>query len=258
MPAGFAVGVSSTINEIEEGLVITDAIDENHRSIGNEFVWVPVPEFSEFKRYDFLNNSEVSTSYTEPSADGIANTTEVEKMYKSVRDNGGFYIGRYEAGVEGEARNESSGINDEVVIKKGKNVYNYIKWGNSMTDETGGAVEVARSMYSKEKGDSVTSTLCYGVQWDAVMRWMKDVPNIDNPAKKYVQDSRGMGWYFGVSGNSYQKTGIDLIGENGVIKNKVKNIYDMAGNVAEWTMETCNTNLRATRGRLFKIYSCGF
>ena len=42
IPEGFAVGVSSTIDEISEGLVITDAIDENHKSIGNEFVWIPL------------------------------------------------------------------------------------------------------------------------------------------------------------------------------------------------------------------------
>ena len=40
-----------------------------------------------------------------------------------------------------------------------------------------------------------------------------------------------MGWY---GGNSDYKTGID-IGESAA--NKVKNIYDMAGNVKEWTLE---------------------
>ena len=41
IPKGFAVGTSGTINSIENGLVITDKIDENYNSIGNEFVWVP-------------------------------------------------------------------------------------------------------------------------------------------------------------------------------------------------------------------------
>ena len=256
VPAGFAVGKSSTIDEIEEGLVITDAIDENHRSIGNEFVWVPV-NFSEFKREHFGTESQKwwtgafatdapsEKKIYEPVADGIANTTEVEKMYKSIKDNGGFYIGRYEAGNDGE----------NVVVKKNQPVYNNITWGNSIRDETGGAVEKARNFIKNgqtEQGNetTVTSTLCYGVQWDAVMRWMKDEPNIDDPSKKYVQDSTGMGWYDNnySSGNPDHKTGIDLIGENGIIKNKIRNIYDMAGNVIEWTMEDYGNWGRVYRG----------
>ena len=216
---------------------------------------MPVTNFSEFRRYDFKNNTELSISYTEPSADGIANTTEVEKMYKSVKDNGGFYIGRYEAGKDGT----------DVVVKKNQTVYNSIKWGNSITDETGGAVEKARNFITNgqtEQGNptTVTSTLCYGVQWDAVMRWMKDEPNIDDPSKKYVQDSTGMGWYSDnySTGNPNQTTGIDLVGTNGVIKNKVKNIYDMAGNVYEWTMEASNTNYRVCRGGYYNSSGSNF
>ena len=241
IPVGWAIVPG--LDDVSQGLVISDVAYDNTNQ-GNQFVWVPVTNFSEFRRYDFQNNTEVSSSYTEPSADGIANTTEVEKMYKSVKDNKGFYIGRYEAGKDGT----------DVVVKKNQKVYN-IKWGNSMTDETGGAVEKARNFITNgqtEQGNptTVTSTLCYGVQWDAVMRWMKDEPNIDDPSKKYVQDSTGMGWYSDnySTGNPDHKTGIDLVGENGVIKNKVKNIYDMGGNVREWTMEAYNTNYRVYRG----------
>ena len=42
IPKGFAVGVTPGINTVDGGLVVTDAIDANHRSTGNEFVWVPV------------------------------------------------------------------------------------------------------------------------------------------------------------------------------------------------------------------------
>ena len=33
--------------KVEEGIVITDKIDKNGKSIGNEFVWVPVPDINE-------------------------------------------------------------------------------------------------------------------------------------------------------------------------------------------------------------------
>ncbi len=52
IPKGFAVGVSNTINKIDNGLVITDSIDANHFSTGNEFVWIPVESASDFVRRD--------------------------------------------------------------------------------------------------------------------------------------------------------------------------------------------------------------
>ena len=234
LPGGFKVAEDSG-STVEEGIVIEDDTE-------NQFVWVPVESIDEFRRYDFKNNAEVSSGYTEPTSDGIKEGTEVEKMYKSVNDYDGFYVGRYEAGVEGE---RTAGISDEVVSKKGANVYNDIKWGNGMTDETGGAVEVARSMYSKEEGDRVTSTLIYGVQWDAIMRWMQDEPNLTGG--KYVQDSADMGWYSNnyASGNPTHQTGIDIDSNK---SNCVKNIYDLAGNVYEWTMESCDTDCRVSRG----------
>ena len=248
IPAGFAVSQVEGENTIEDGLVIID-------SKGNEFVWVPVDDFGEFAREHFGTETqkwwsgtfvtdELSTgNLYEPTSDGIMEDTEVEKMYKSVNDNDGFYVGRYEAGT---TLSSGTGKRGEVVSKKGANVYNNIGFADTdnMTDETGGAVEVARNMYSKEKGDSVTSTLIYGVQWDAIMRWIQDIPNLTGG--KYVQDSTGMGWY----SNNYENvnpthlTGIDLDGG----KNKVKNIYDLAGNVFEWTMESSYTYGRVIRG----------
>ena len=245
----------------EEGIVISDNIEDLGKGDsseaaenlqGNQFVWIPVGNFDEFEREHFGTEAQKwwtgtfvtdglsDNNFYEPASDGIMEDTEVEKMYKSVKENKGFYVGRYEAGTTASS---GTGIRGEVVSKKEANVYNNVKWGNSMTDETGGAVEVARGMYNEEKGDSVTSTLIYGVQWDAIMRWMQDVPNLTGG--KYVEDSTGMGLYSdNASGNETHQTGIDLDGG----KNKVKNIYDLAGNVLEWTMESYNTTNRIYRG----------
>ena len=78
------------------------------------------------------------------------------------------------------------------------------------------------------------------------MNWMKDIENSSATStdKKYIIDSTGMGWYSGVSGNSEHKTGIDLNGG----KNQVKKVYDLAGNLWEWTMESCDTYSRVNRG----------
>ena len=255
----------------EEGIVISDNIEDLGKGDsseaaenlqGNQFVWIPVENFDEFEREHFGTEAQKwwtgtfvtdglsDNNFYEPASDGIMEDTEVEKMYKSVKENKGFYVGRYEAGTTASS---GTGIRGEVVSKKEANVYNNVKWGNSMTDETGGAVEVARGMYNEEKGNSVTSTLIYGVQWDAIMRWMQDVPNLTGG--KYVEDSTGMGWYSDnySNGNANHQTGIDVDGG----KNKVKNIYDLAGNVWEWTIECCDTNCRVCRGGGFDLSGSG-
>ena len=113
-----------------------------------------------------------------------------------------------------------------------------------MNDETGGIVEVAKRMYSKEKGDSVTSTVIYGVQWDAIMAWIDPAYKTGSCTEdSFVRDSTGSGNYSG----DLAKTGSNE-------KYSVKNIYDLAGNVDEWTMESSNSNGRVIRSRLFWRY----
>ena len=239
IPEGFAVVTDP--DKIENGLVISDKPNDDMENTagGNQFVWVPVSKENfetEFVRHDFgnqniadanfINTKPESSKYYEtiPESTDKTGTTqatidEVTKMYTSVKKNGGFYIGRYETGKEGT---------DTLVIKKNATVYNNVKWGNSMTDETGGAVEKARGMYPGK------STLCYGVQWDAVMRWISK----DSSLSQYLINSTGKGNY---------NTGNPIpTGSNPAYQ--IKNIYDMAGNVWEWMMEAYNTDLRVIRG----------
>ena len=252
IPAGFAVSQVEGENTIEDGLVIID-------SKGNEFVWVPVNNFNDFARHDFLNNINdnyfISTNltesrYYEPKGNGITvdmslskHIQEAQKMYKSVKDNNGFYIGRYETGTA-SLRNENSTITDNIIIQKNAYAYNFIGWSNSndMTNEQGGAVQVAKEFASKNNYLNVTSTLCYGVQWDAILRWMDS----DNETSGYVTNPIGKGWYLNnyTIGNLEHKTGITIDNNS----NCVKNIYDMAGNLAEWTIEAYSTDRRITRG----------
>lgn len=54
-------------------------------------------------------------------------------------------------------------------------------------------------------------------------------------------------------------TGLNLIYSDkpNVIANKQKNIYDMAGNVYEWTMEAYNNGYRVYRGGRYSIDGSG-
>ena len=109
-------------------------------------------------------------------------------------------------------------------------------------DTKDGAVKVARSMYNnvytgnKNTETNVKSTLCYGVQWDAVMNFM-DNKYVNGNAEGYVKNSENQGNYAG----NIAKTGDQET-------YAVKNIYDMAGNVLEWTMEAHGTDSRVSRG----------
>ncbi len=251
IPAGFKVADDSGTT-IDEGIVIEDGER-------NQFVWVPVSKenfATEFVRRDNGSLQSWGSYCGEANAKGEnekvteTETTKKEaiKMYASVERNEGFYIARYEAGKEGE----------NVVSKKGADVYNYIPWSangdniQETTGTTGGAVELSRNFANVKNYKTVTSTLIYGVQWDAVMKWMENVSNPNVEGKTYIQDSTGMGWYSDNynSGNSDYKTGID-IGEENKGSNQVKKIYDLAGNVYEWTMESFNTGIRVTRGGFY-------
>ena len=291
IPKGFKVSnvaaTESTEGEqtVSTGLVIQDAE-------GNEFVWVPVNYTatgtldsdgldSGFK--EVFKRSEDSSSYEEPFANGYeGEDTEYIKMMKSVQSNKGFYIGRYEAGTT-DPRTRSTTDSSKIVVKRDAYPYIQVGWGNKMNNITEdvktdmvsglqrligkGAVYLSKHMYdSKDIG--ATSTLCYGVQWDAIMKFVEDSTHSTtnstnwgnyNDASftinrgKYAKYGSLSTWYdyntalencvtyangtsTKVKGDNSSSTSI-LLTTGASDSLKAKNIFDLAGNVEEWTME---------------------
>lgn len=221
--------------EWNTGFVISDnKLDENNPegNNGNQFVWIPVKDYENFSRtINFDENIQDSnTSYIEPSA----NDTDYDAMVKSVKKYGGFYIGRYETGDADVTENRTSATTKHnAVIKKNQIVYNYVMWGN---DESS-AVNISKSMY--DDSNSVSSTLVYGIQWDAVMNFIKEDVDLNNSNEwGNYRDSSG---YAAQNCGTLQKTGTNEYW-------KAKNIYDLAGNVGEWTMETNLEKIKIIRG----------
>ena len=268
IPAGFVASKATGETEINDGLVIyegtTDVTNSNVATAmdtRNQYVWVPVDDITQFVRRDGYCNGELQTHVSsglasEPydslseSNDPTGEVAEYAAMHNSVAKYGGFYIARYEAGSE--TQRTSEGNTTLIPSQKNKYPYNYIKWGTSMTDVSDGAVNLARSVFPSTSNKEVVSTLIYGVQFDATIRFLSDVQNTTiNPNVPFVQDSSNMGWY---SDNKYNnasyKTGIDV---NESKLNKVKNIYDLAGNVYTWTMEASSYSggCRINRGGAF-------
>ena len=217
----------------QEGIVISDVQgdDLDNSKQGNQFVWVPVENFEEFVRQDFkeeIANSDFITTqatngkYYESAANGRDEGTQVEEMYKSVKTNKGFYIARFEAG-------------ETITSKKNTTPKTNIKWGATTQDSSEGAVELAEKFSDNQGYTSVKSTLCYGVQWDAIMRTLY---NGNETEKNYIFNSNGMG--------NYQTEGKMATGNDNTYQ--IKNIYDLAGNVKEWTMERYGETGKVARG----------
>ncbi len=203
-------------------------------------MWIPVPDEEALTRTKFDSNGQpttgLSTNYIEPYGSGYSGEdTEYNTMKTQVLRYGGFFIGRFEAGINSTTLRTATTTAQPVVSKRGVAPYNWVPWGKSMSDvdsdvtssdhsnittATKGAVYLAKNMY--EHPDSVESTLCYGSQWDAMCRYIGD-SNRKTPVKSAAE----------LTGN--------------VTTDVSKNIYDLAGNCYEWTMEAGSSN-RVLRG----------
>ena len=226
----------------KKGLVITDAVDGSGNSTGNEFVWVPVDGTNvPFARYEFGKGASMS----------ICSEEIPTEISTSITNNQGFYIARFEAGKPDGVTLKTDG-SVKPVSKRDATVWNNIKWSESGTnDDTtpgNGAVTVARSMYPE--GDTnygAISTLIYGTQWDTALRFIGSYNVGENGYDTYATNSTGMGNYSGTNGAD-DIASTSAPAECGARDGfRQKNIYDMAGNVWEWTMEKCST-YRVSRG----------
>ena len=243
----------------EDGIVISDnKADENKYSkekyadqsnipadglVGNQFVWIPVENINDFKIYRGYYNNNLQGWYgTEPYAGSETEKINYNKMKQSVEENKGFYIARYEAGKE-----NVDGVYT-VVSKKGATVWNNIAWGMDMiTIGTEGAVAKAQGMYTDKSKYGVTSTLIYGVQWDAIMAWIDPAYKTSSCKEdSFVRNSTGKGNYEEPENTNDWKGQVATCGISDVYR--IKNIYDLAGNVIEWTMESDIYNNRIIRG----------
>ena len=191
----------------DTGLVIKDGE-------GNEFVWVPATESTYVKDTSFPG-FEPTGDDTLPN--GITDETADVKKY------GGFYIGRYEAGIpEGDTSTSNKvGI---PVSKPGVTVWTDIDYTNSKAS--------AEKMINNEY---VQTGLITGKAWDTTCHWIKDSLSSIN-ASANLTDSRYYGNYKDSLVPANENSGTKRTA--GFSENwKTKNIYDLAGNVSEWTSE---------------------
>ena len=250
IPGGFHIAEDSA-TKVEDGIVIED-------DIGNQFVWIPAKTGAGATIHTTLGDKTLvyqRTALDDQVATGeIDEATNSEKIKSSssssyyyteslpadeeasVNANGGYYIGRYEAGDKvstdaGKMRAEGDSQTNELSIKKGQAPYNYITYDNSKT--------LAEGMDST-RGYTGTTKLVSSYAWDTAINFIKiKTPDYDSNSPQ---------------GNYYDTTfSYANIGETEKTQTKtenseqlvptgqttaVSNIYDMGGNANERTTES--------------------
>ena len=293
---------------IDTGLVIQDAS-------GNEYVWVVVPrttavyattglgkitftdadytsienDLKEYTKTYRGSTSYSDTWYADDKNEGWLTPGEYTElknsMLKSVYENGGFYVGRYEAGIDtttGTNRTSNTDKNSDgkytmpstvPVTKADAYPYTYV----TRTQ--------AQNLASNVNSGTKTSSLMFGVQWDLVLAFMHNKGNIADST--LISNSTTIGNYsdstFQLSqtgkyatmsdgrlsstwnpsttsttnfvDSSRNKIAQSSYGDGVLVttgtseKNKVMNIYDMAGNIWEWTLEYTSDTIIPCVGR---------
>ncbi len=299
---------------LNDGLVIRD-------SNGNEYVWIEVPkslyadssyntktttadqkptkstdydkiEYCLHKYTDYYRRDKYGTTLTDYTdtycSDATTGLTSAQytdlkqKMLKSVYENGGFWVGRYEAGITTN-RTAKGDVTVAPISKAGTvdtPVYPYIYV----------TCNQAQTVANMLTTNDYTSSLLFGVQWDLVLKHIEVKEVAKGTALATTQNalrSNSTSWgnyrdagfiinrgkyadcktwkqsttwtpYNQTTSNNFVKNGVKQVqsNTNGILLTtgasdvcKKMNIYDLAGNVEEWTLEYTNNSANSCARR---------
>lgn len=237
IPEGYIVSENSDENIVNKGLVISD-------SRGNEYVWISCTLNSssnklQYKRTEWgvekdgtdnsraikdeLTLKDIDVTYSKTDTDNGINeeiskeiVAQINAEKESIKKYGGYYIGRYEVGKD----------NKTAVIKAEQEPYVNIKWSK--------AYELAKGIGG---GEGATTYLCSSYSWDTAINFIQNTTG-----KNYATS------IIGFNGNWKSQEVKDSSGKvikpvntaqrlNTGLTTALCNIYDMGGNVGEFTTE---------------------
>ena len=281
VPTGYTASSASDENSVSGGFVIyegTEAVTDSNKWDAqcnrNQYVWIPIANVSDMywrdqttgKKYGtWYNFSKSATTYEkganhsyEPQTTSIdiqsTNLTQYlngmsredflmemeidfDKMLNSVATYGGYYIGRYETGDLSQATPVVKRINTDI-----NNQTWYTMWKKAR----------------KLSGTSAGAQMIWGIQWDETLKWLIDIG--EKTYAEIASDSTSWGNYINNSFTYYTNTSkstatkasnSNIIIPSGAYEGtNANNIFDLAGNMSEWTLESYI--LKANYGRTYR------
>ena len=261
IPEGYIVSENSDENIVNKGLVISD-------SRGNEYVWISCTVDSssnklQYKRTEWgvekdgtdnsraikdeLTLKDIDVTYSKTDTDNGINeeiskeiVAQINAEKESIKKYGGYYIGRYEVGKD----------NKTAVIKAEQEPYVNIKWSK--------AYELAKGIGG---GEGATTYLCSSYSWDTAINFIQNTTG-----KNYATS------IIGFNGNWKSQEVKDSSGKvikpvntaqrlNTGLTTALCNIYDMGGNVGEFTTELnpgTSETVVLRGGNLYNISPAGY
>ena len=295
VPIEYTASSASGENSVNDGFVIYEGTEEVNdgnvstaKTSRNQFVWIPVEDISQIanqtngtdgkgrqnyqgKLYNFSTSGATekssygqgTTSWREPdvitgdtgtnydgdseylSILGLSSGSELKiqlqeeynEMIESVDRYGGFYIGRYETG------NLAANTSTKPAAVKGNSSIGGVNW---------------YYIYQNSKligaNKNVASTMIWGSMFDRALIWLTETGDktysdlIDSSSWGNYSNSTGAA---GTNSGSKQPTGTNDAWQ-------ANNIYDLAGNVYEWTIEASSASGRVTRGGNYSYNGSGY
>ena len=241
VPEGFKVADDSA-STVQGGVVIED-------KDGNQFVWVPVATLADYKR----------TWYTEYDSFSSYSEALPEDEKTSVERYKGFYIGRYEAGDKestvAKTLRSSNDVTKTVTIKANQAPYNNVRRTQ--------AVSLAEGFATKQ-GYKAKTKLVSSYAWDTTIAFLQKVNSDYGSSSEEGNYNDKTFSYTDITGASQTKASNSQVLVPTGQTTPVCNIYDMGGNVWEWTTESCSdtSSPYARRGgyydSFFATYPAGF
>ncbi len=241
VPEGFKI-TSDSANDVTGGVIIED-VSHGSTTAGSQFVWIPVGTVKysggtktiNLDRYTFDSSTGEPTAqgdkaiedmydYQELASSSYGNTTakDIEAFKTSVKNKGGFYIGRYEARTATERTSSNKDTLTALTIKSNDYVYDYVTQPQAATQ--------ARAMYNSSTA-SFTSDLINSYAWDTAILFLQEFDNRSSKPKVYSIQTYN---------TSYANKGTNNLSASQ--QDKICNVWDMASNVEEWTTETFITS----------------
>ena len=305
-----AIDEGLVIYDIPAGEDIDWTNPDSVKTAYNQFVWIPIEvnknkdtetSIASFRRNVWQDNARVIdntqsttsfpdssytwSNFTEPYSyndDDIDEQTgiklQIAELTKSVYNYGGFWMGRYEAGVK-PIKNEETGEitetprtnshnsqDDPFVVQQDKYPYNHVRclWAKTGVE---GAVDLCNELYN-DSNYGVKSMLCTGAAWDCMLDFIKDASHdvtnstswgnyCDSETYKIKRgrftDNGTWNTADPINGSEIKKDSMSLLTTGATDRNLAKNLYDIAGNCTEWTTEAETESSRVVRGRRFYL-----